>query len=192
LNTSGFSAANQGSLFLSFGSLGRCRWTDIAGSSIRVAQQKTGAKLVLPLHPDLQTILATTTRKHATIMATSHGAAFTLKGFGQFVSKAITQSGLPSRCKAHGLRKAAARRLAEAGCSTKEIASITGHKSLSEIERYTRAADQEAMAESAMEVAPKPQAGIKLVAEQSEPQGGKPGSGKVANLRKNRRKPSAS
>jgi integrase len=41
----------------------------------------------------------------------------------------------------HGLRKTAARMLAEAGCSVHEIASITGHWSLKEIERYTRAVD---------------------------------------------------
>ncbi|WP_261763188.1 tyrosine-type recombinase/integrase [Asaia bogorensis] len=50
----------------------------------------------------------------------------------------------------HGLRKAAARRLAEAGCTPHQIAAITGHKTLSEIERYTRAADQKKLAEEAM------------------------------------------
>jgi integrase len=51
---------------------------------------------------------------------------------------------------AHGLRKAACRRLAEAGCSANEIAAISGHASLREVERYTRAADQERMARNAM------------------------------------------
>ena len=45
----------------------------------------------------------------------------------------------PSRCVLHGLRKAAARRLAEAGCTAHEIAALTGHTSLREIECYTRA-----------------------------------------------------
>jgi enterobacteria phage integrase len=76
---------------------------------------------------------------------------FPPKGFGQFVSNAIAAASLPARCKAHGLRKAAARRLAEAGCSSKQIAAITGHKSLAEIERYTRAADQERLAIEAVE-----------------------------------------
>jgi hypothetical protein len=35
------------------------------------------------------------------------------------------------RCVAHGLRKAALRRLAEAGASTKQICAISGHKTLS-------------------------------------------------------------
>jgi len=51
---------------------------------------------------------------------------------------------------AHGLRKAAARRLAEAGCSTHEIAAITGHASLKEVARYTEAADRKRLAQSAM------------------------------------------
>jgi hypothetical protein len=40
-------------------------------------------------------------------------------------------------------RKAAARLLAEAGCTEHEIAAITGHASLREIARYTKAADQQ-------------------------------------------------
>jgi hypothetical protein len=43
-----------------------------------------------------------------------------------------------------------ARRLAEAGCTTKQIASISGHKTLSEVERYTASADQERMAREAI------------------------------------------
>ena len=54
-------------------------------------------------------------------------------------------------CSAHGLRKAAARRLAEAGCTAHEIAAITGHASLEEIEHYTKAVDQQKLAASAME-----------------------------------------
>jgi integrase len=46
--------------------------------------------------------------------------------------------------------EAAARRLAEAGCSTHQIASVTGHKTLKEVEHYTQAANQERMAQDAM------------------------------------------
>ena len=59
-------------------------------------------------------------------------------------------AGLP-HCCAHGLRKAAARRLAEAGCTEHEIAAITGHASLREIARYTKAADQVRLAVAAMD-----------------------------------------
>ena len=51
---------------------------------------------------------------------------------------------------AHGLRKATARRLAEIGCSANQIAAITGHASISEVQRYTKAADRKRMAREAM------------------------------------------
>ena len=52
-------------------------------------------------------------------------------------------------CSFHGLRKAACRRLAEAGCSVNEIAAVSGHATLREVQRYTKAVDQERMARSA-------------------------------------------
>jgi hypothetical protein len=41
-----------------------------------------------------------------------------------------------------------ARRLAEAGCTPSEIASITGHKSLIEVARYTEAASRSTLADA--------------------------------------------
>ena len=43
------------------------------------------------------------------------------------------------------------RRLAEADATSKQIAGISGHKSLKEIERYTQAADQKKLARAAMD-----------------------------------------
>ena len=129
----------------------RMTWADIVGDAICVAQQKTAVKLTIPLHDALRRELALARREHQTILVTAFGQSFTVKGFGQMISSAIREAGLPRRCKAHGLRKAAARRLAEAGCSASEIAAITGHKTLAEVERYTRAADQERLARQAMQ-----------------------------------------
>jgi len=42
------------------------------------------------------------------------------------------------------------RRLAESGKTTKQIASVSGHKTLKEVERYTAAADQARLARAAM------------------------------------------
>lgn len=126
-------------------------WGDIAGDRIRVAQQKTNEKLTIPLHPKLQAELAAVRRKHVAIVTSRKGKPFAGPGLRQMVSNAITAAGLPDRCTPHGLRKAAARRLAEASCSSKEIAAITGHRTLAEVERYTRAADQEMLARRAIE-----------------------------------------
>jgi integrase len=59
-------------------------------------------------------------------------------------------AGLPKHCSAHGLRKAACRRLAEHGCSANEIMAISGHTTMKEIVRYTVAADQARLARNAM------------------------------------------
>ena len=68
------------------------------------------------------------------------------EGARQLHGHAIGKAELPERCVTHGLRKAAARRLAEAGCSVHEIMAITGHRTLAEVERYTKAAEQKRLA----------------------------------------------
>jgi len=120
----------------------RMVWGDVTGETIRVVQQKTGAKLTIPLHADLRTILAAAPRAHVAILTTEYGRAFTVDGFSGFMRDAIKGAGLPLDCQPHGLRKAAGRRLAEAGCSSRELMAVLGHKTLSEAERYTRDADQ--------------------------------------------------
>jgi hypothetical protein len=83
-------------------------------------------------------------------MNTEFGKPFTVDGFSCFLRDAIKSAGLPLGCQPHGLRKAAGRRLAEAGCSARQIMAVLGHKSLSEAERYTRDADQKQLAEAAI------------------------------------------
>lgn len=133
--------------------LAAMRWTDYDPSTgaITVKQEKTGAELEIRAHRDLKTVLATWPRNHVMMLVTAFGKPFSVAGFGNWFADAIHDAGLPERCVLHGLRKAAARRLAEVGCSTHQIAAITGHKSLEEIEVYTKAAEQKRMARSAMD-----------------------------------------
>lgn len=71
-------------------------------------------------------------------------------GFGNWFRDRCDEAGL-THCSAHGLRKAVGRQLAEAGCTAHEIAAITGQVSLSEVQRYTKAADQSRLARAAMD-----------------------------------------
>ena len=50
----------------------------------------------------------------------------------------------------HGLRKNGGEDACRGGYSTHEIASITGHAALAEIERYTKAANQKKLATAAI------------------------------------------
>ncbi len=128
----------------------RMTWADVSGDKILVVQQKTGHKLIIPLHRDLLTILVKTEREHVTILNTEYGKPFTVDGYSQWLRDAITAAGLSLECRPHGLRKAAGRRLAEAGCTAHEIMAVLGHKTLAEAERYTREADQARLAEDAV------------------------------------------
>lgn len=123
---------------------------DIRDGSISVCQQKTGIKLVLPIHPELAHIISSTPVVGLTsLLTTEKGTPLSASRFSSWFAEMVTEAGLAG-LSVHGLRKAAARRLAEAGCTTHQIASITGHATLAEVERYTRSANQERMAQDAM------------------------------------------
>ena len=83
------------------------------------------------------------------ILTTNTGKPFTAGSFSWHFGKPMKAAGL-SGLVFHGLRYTAAAKLAEAGCSLKEIASITGHKSLGMIEKYSRDADQKRLAGAAI------------------------------------------
>jgi len=128
----------------------RMAWSDIVGNAINVVQAKTGARLTIPLHPNLIAALRAWPRNNVVMLTTAFNKPFTYAGYGNMMADAIAAAGLPDRCVLHGLRKAAARRLAEAGCTEKEIAAVTGHTTLKEVARYTRAADQKRLAAGAV------------------------------------------
>ena len=112
-------------------------------------EHRNPVDLEIPVHPDLMGIIEPAPTKHLTFLTTAYGRAFTAAGFGNAFRRWCDEAGL-SNCSAHGLRKATAARLAERGATTHEIMSITGHRSLEEVERYTRAARQRTLADAAM------------------------------------------
>jgi integrase len=128
----------------------RMTWADLEGATIRVVQLKTGAALSIPLHAGLRAILDVTPRRHVAIITSGRGKPFSTDGYSTWLRAAIRAAGLPDDCRVHGLRKAAGRRLADAGCTPHEIMAVLGHKSLSEAERYTRGADQKRLASAAV------------------------------------------
>jgi integrase len=122
----------------------------VTGDSIRVVQGKTGARLLIPMHAKLREAIDATPKDNLTFLMTAFGKPFSAAGFGNVFREWCDEAGLKV-LSAHGLRKAAARRLAEAGCTASQIASVTGHKTLGEVTRYTAAADQAQMARDAVE-----------------------------------------
>ena len=87
---------------------------------------------------------------HLTYIVTKHGKSRSAEAFTTWISDAAERAGLPSHSSPHGLRKAACRRLAEAGCTPHQIMAITGHQDLDEVETYTKAVNQKGLAKGAM------------------------------------------
>ena len=127
----------------------RMGWQHIHGDLLCVVQEKTGEPLKIPFHPKLAAIIGNMPRNNMTFLLTEAGAPFTAAGFGNWFRERCNEAGL-QHCSAHGLRKACATRLANAGCTPEQIKSITGHRTLSEVARYTKAADQERNAKQAL------------------------------------------
>jgi integrase len=71
-------------------------------------------------------------------------------GLGNDFAKWATEAGLPARCRLHGLKKSGMTRIANAGGSAHELMAISGHRTLSEVQRYTNDADRKRLADSGM------------------------------------------
>ena len=106
-------------------------------------------RMEIPIIPELQRIIDESTTGNLTYLLTAFNRPFTSNGFGNRFRKWCDSADL-KQCSVHGLRKAAAARLAELGCTEQEIMAITGHTTSKEITRYTRAASQKKRAESAL------------------------------------------
>lgn len=132
------------------GDVTRMTRADVADGLIHVVQQKTGAEIWVPVHPDLDRAMLAYSANGLTLIGDAAGRPIRRAALSALMRSAIKKAGLPPRCVAHGLRKASMRRLAEDGGTAKQIAAISGHKTLKEVERYTNAADQKTLARAAI------------------------------------------
>ena len=110
-----------------------------------------GNHVTVPLHEDLvAAIAAAPVIGSDAYLVTSFGKPFTANGFGNKMREWCDEAGLPD-CASHGLRKLCLTRLAEAGCTEIEIAAISGHKDMREIQLYVAAANRKKLAARAMD-----------------------------------------
>jgi integrase len=112
--------------------------------------EKTRKGSWLPIAPQLQEAIdAMPVHDHLCLLVSERGRPFSAKSFGNRMRKWCDEAGLP-QCTTHGLRKAIARRLAEAGIGNQGIKSITMHSDDKEVATYTARASQKLMATAAM------------------------------------------
>lgn len=114
------------------GDLLKLTWGNYDGATIRLRQGKTGRRVTVPVAGLLRAALdaAKAKRTGLTILTTTRGTPWTSDGFRASWGKvAVDLGGLTF----HDLRGTAVTRLAQAGCTVPEIATITGH-ALKEVE----------------------------------------------------------
>jgi integrase len=104
--------------------------------------------LEMPIPQELAQIIDATECGELTFLVNELGRPFTANGFGNKFREWCDQADLP-QCTSHGLRKARAARMADRGATGHQIMAITGHQTLKEVDRYTRAANQKRLAKSA-------------------------------------------
>jgi integrase len=113
------------------GDLLKLAWSAYDGAKIRLRQSKTGARVVIPVAAELKAALDTHKRRSPIILVNSDGKPWTADGFRSSWSKTCQRVGIVG-LTFNDLRGTAVTRLAIAGATEAEIASITGH-SLSDV-----------------------------------------------------------
>ena len=135
------------------GDLCRLPWSAYDGTAIRLTQEKTRTSLTLPCHPELKAELdswrAGADAAILTILTDDQGRPWKPTYLSHKMRWGLAKIGLRERINVHGLRKLAATKLADAGCTPHEIAAVTGHRTLAMVQYYTTAADQERLASAA-------------------------------------------
>src|SRR5713226_1035330 len=108
------------------GDLLRLPWSAYDGSHIRLRQGKTGARVSIPVGAPLKAALDMTPKRSTVILTSTDNKPWTEDGFRSSWRKACASAGIVG-LTFHDLRGTAVTRLAVAGCTVPEIATITGH-----------------------------------------------------------------
>jgi integrase len=108
------------------GDLLRLPWSSYDGTHIRLKQSKGGRRVVVKVGAPLKAALDAASKQSPLILVNSEGRPWTPDGFRASWGKACRGAGVVG-VTFHDLRGTAVTRLALAGCTEAEIATITGH-----------------------------------------------------------------
>ena len=114
-----------------------------------IKTEKTDTEVTLPILPVLADTLKVGPCGDLTFIAGDNGRPLPKESFGNLFRKACREAGLQNR-SAHGLRKAAATRAANAGATVAELEAIFGWQGGTMAALYTRSADRRRLAQGAM------------------------------------------
>jgi integrase len=128
----------------------RLGWQHVARDRI-VRRAKGSDDVDLPLTRDLHSAIEAMPRGDNLLFVTmADGGAMTPNWLSKCFAEWAVAAGLPAHCRLHGLKKSGLRRLAEAGRTAHQLMAVSGHRSLSEVQRYTEAANRKRLADAAL------------------------------------------
>jgi integrase len=122
----------------------------VKNGRIRIERTHGSEDVDIPMSTELQAACSAMPKAHLTYVVTAYGKPRSKYGLGNDFAKWAKEAGLPARCRLHGLKKGGMRRLAEAGNTAHELMAISGHRTLTEVQRYTKDADRKKLADSGM------------------------------------------
>jgi len=140
-------------------------WQNIKAGRLQYKRKKmeghSPVAIDIPIHRNLQDVLDNLPKNKMTFLETHNGKSRSSNGIGNLMRKWCDEAGLPN-CTSHGLRKACATRLAEAGASEREIMAWTGHKTTQMVQVYTSKARRDLMADNGFEKLMRNEQGSKI------------------------------
>lgn len=122
---------------------------NVRGSRIGYRRGKTDGEVDLPIMPELDEVLSFVPADQLLFMTWGDGRPYKPETFGNWFHEQCVAAGLP-HCPLHGLRKAGATRLANAGATEFEVMAFLGHKTPNEARTYTKKANRTTLGDSGM------------------------------------------
>ncbi len=127
---------------------------NLVGDRIEFVPQKGAGKyaqfLSLPVTEELRAALDAVTHDKPTFLITEYGRPFASNGFCNKMRQWCDEAGLPE-CSSHGLRKASATLLAEAGATEHQLMAIFGWSDSKMAQHYTKTAHSKRVIDAGFE-----------------------------------------
>ncbi len=129
-------------------------WKNVVEGRIEFVPEKGAGRyaqsLSLPVTDELQQALDAIVHDQPTFLITDYGKPFSSNGFGNKMRQWCNDISLPE-CSSHGLRKASATILAEAGATEHQLMAIFGWSDSKMAQHYTKAAQSKRIIDAGFE-----------------------------------------
>lgn len=113
----------------------RASWRDLDGATLRVTQKKTGAKVAVPLSPELLGRLEAGGRRGLTLVAREDGRPWPDVTFRAAFNRVRAAAGL-RHLRFHDLRRTALTEAGSGGATLMELRALGGHADVASLQRY--------------------------------------------------------